>query len=155
MPVQLLSLYLKRTASKYNKEMNKLSYLVVDDDTTNNLICEFTVRRFDKDAGITLFTKPEIALEFIENNPQPQEVILFLDINMPTMTGFEFLKEFEKFDSETRNKYRIYILTSSIEDFSSQAICFPMVNGFLSKPLKLSYLEEISENRGTELLIKN
>lgn len=135
--------------------MNKPRYLVVDDDTTNNLICEFTIGRFDKNAGITLFTNPELALAFIENDHQPHEYILFLDINMPTMTGFEFLKEFEKFNIETRNRYKIYILTSSIEDFSSQAICFPMVNGFLSKPLKLSYLDEIFKSKGPELLIKN
>lgn len=135
--------------------MSKPGYLVVDDDNTNNLICEFTIRRFDKDAGINLFTNPQLALNFIENNPQSQEVLMFVDINMPTMTGFEFLKEFQKFSVEITKQYRIYILTSSIEDFSSQAICFPMVNGFLSKPLKLSYLEDILKNQGAELLIKN
>jgi len=135
--------------------MSKPGYLVVDDDNTNNLICEFTIRRFEKEAVINLFNNPQLALNFIENNHPSQEVIMFVDINMPTMTGFEFLKEFEKFHIDIRSKYKIYILTSSIEDFSSQAICFPMVKGFLSKPLKLSYLEDIFQSDGAELLIKN
>lgn len=120
-------------------------YLVVDDDTTNNLICEFTIMRYKKDAEITLFTNPEEALNFIENKifKEDCKVLMLLDINMPTMTGFEFLKEFDKFSAEIKEQYSIYILTSSIEDFSSQAISFPMVKGFLSKPLKQSYLEDI------------
>lgn len=121
-------------------------FLVVDDDSTSNLICDFVIQRFNREALRDLFTSPEEALDFIRKQKTGAGTVcavLFLDVNMPTMTGFEFLKEFEKLDPEIKEQYKIYMLTSSIEDFSPRIEEFPMVKGFLSKPLKLSYLERI------------
>lgn len=130
-------------------------YLVVDDDTTSNLICEFNIRRFQGDANITVFTNPDKALQFIEAQKFPDdcEIIMLLDINMPIMTGFEFLIEFEKFRAEIKCKFQIYILTSSIENFSVQASNFPRVKGFLSKPLQQSYLKKIQIDHGYQINI--
>ena len=124
-------------------------YLVIDDDSTSNLICDFTIQRFDKEALRSLFTSPEEALEFISTKNHPSDShdnIIFLDVNMPTMTGFEFLEEFGKLDDDIKEQYNIYMLTSSIEDFSSRAKEFPVVKGFLSKPLKLSHLEDVQNS---------
>lgn len=122
-------------------------YLVVDDDSTNNLICDFTIQKFDKNARIDLHLDPEKALIYIEQTysktGKPIPTILFLDVNMPTMTGFEFLDEFKKLHEEVQNQFTIYILSSSIEDFDSQANKYPFVAGFLPKPLRISYLEKI------------
>ncbi|WP_169578150.1 response regulator [Salinimicrobium xinjiangense] len=120
-------------------------YLVVDDDKTSNLICDFTIQRFNSGAQRNLFTRPEEALEYILGKGLRAGItVLFLDVNMPTMSGFEFLGEFEKLPREVQEQYKIYMLTSSIEDFSSQAEKFTCVQRFLSKPMKLSYLQEIA-----------
>lgn len=115
-------------------------YLVVDDDSTNNLICDFTIRKFDKSAKIDVYLEPEKALEFIAKKytatGKKIHTILFLDVNMPTMSGFEFLDEFKKFDIEIRNQFNIYILSSSIEDFNMQARQYPMVKDFYPNLLK-------------------
>ena len=60
------------------------------------------------------------------------------------MTGFEFLDEFNKFDKDIQQQFAIYMLSSSIEDFDSEAKKYPFVAGFLSKPLKIRHLEKIS-----------
>ncbi len=123
------------------------NYLIVDDDRTNNLICDYTIQSFDKDARIELFLDPHKALTYIAkkylNGVGSIPTILFLDVNMPTMTGFEFLDEFKKFGEEVQDQFTIYILSSSIEDFKMQATKYPFVAGFLSKPLKVSYLKKI------------
>ncbi len=122
-------------------------YIVVDDDPTNNMICEFTIKRYDKQAHIKLFTKPEEALSFIEQDyaATGEEIctVLFLDVNMPTMTGWEFLDAFNKMKESLKKKFIIYILSSSIEDFRKEAEIYPMLSGFLSKPLKLDIIEGI------------
>ncbi|GHA34846.1 response regulator [Salinimicrobium marinum] len=121
--------------------------MVVDDDPTNNMICEFTIKRYNKNAEIKLFTKPEVALSSIKEtytgNKENQDTVLFLDLNMPTMSGWEFLDEFNLLDPAVKDQFTIYILSSSIEDFQEEAKLYPDLNGFLSKPLKLDYIEEV------------
>ena len=123
------------------------SYLVVDDDSTNNLICEFTIRRYDKSAKICSFLEPEKALKYItreySKTEEPNSTVVFLDVNMPTMTGFEFLDEFLRFDRGVQEQFIIYMLSSSVEDFSMQAKKYPIVAGFLAKPLQISHLEDV------------
>ena len=118
--------------------------MVVDDDPTNNMICEFTIKRYDKDAQIKLFTNPEVALSWIKEtcsgNKDESATVLFLDVNMPTMTGWEFLDEFNLLDSSVKDRFIIYILSSSIEDFQKEAELYPILAGFLSKPLKFDVI---------------
>src|SRR5690606_583295 len=128
-------------------KMPPQQYLVVDDDTTSNLICKLIIKKFNPDAGIELFADPQKALEFIETHysetPNLKPTLLFLDVNMPVMSGFEFLDEYKKFDAEIRDQFIIYMLSSSIEDFNSQSLIYPCVSGFLTKPLRTNDLEEI------------
>lgn len=127
--------------------MKNLRYIVVDDDSTNNMICDFTIKRFDKDAERQLFSIPEEALDSIKeeysSTKEALTTILFLDINMPTMTGWEFLDFFIKFDERIKDQFSIYILSSSIEDLTEKAKTYTFIQGFLSKPLKTDNLEEI------------
>ncbi len=129
-------------------------YLIIDDDNTSNLICKFTIQKVDKEAIIYSFLNPEEALEIISKGEifsGSGYVVLLLDVNMPEMTGVEFLQKFEGLPSEFREKYKIYMLTSSIEDLPEKTKEFLIVSGFLSKPIKVNYLEEIQREIAEEL----
>ncbi|WP_298526008.1 hypothetical protein [uncultured Christiangramia sp.] len=39
-------------------------YIIVDDDPTNNLICKLVIEKFDSNASVTVFQKPEQALYY-------------------------------------------------------------------------------------------
>lgn len=124
-------------------------YIVVDDDVTNNLICEYNIKSFDTKVDIELYTQPEKALESIKEFDKTLKythTILFLDLNMPTMTGWEFLEAFEKICENIRAHFSIFVLTSSIENFDKEAARFPYVQGFYSKPLTKNHLQEISSS---------
>jgi CheY-like chemotaxis protein len=127
----------------------KLRYMVVDDDATNNMICKFIIKRFDKEADINIFTAPEEALAFIKKNycktSEAVPTVLFLDINMPTMTGWEFLDVFTQFEESLKEPFTIHMLSSSIEDFTKEAEMYTCIQGFLSKPLKLINLESVNK----------
>lgn len=118
-------------------------YLVVDDDVTNNLICEYNIKSFDGQAKVRTFTQPELALNILSESDLGGEVILFLDLNMPTMTGWEFLERFKNLNSEITESISIYILTSAIENGEENVGDYPFLKGFFSKPLCRSYLERI------------
>ncbi|GAB2776197.1 response regulator [Salinimicrobium soli] len=127
----------------------KRQYLLVDDDTTSNLICELNIKKIDPEAEIRSFNVPEEALSCVKDVCVPNKealCILFLDINMPSMTGWEFLDEFKRFCPEIRSKFVVYILTSSIEDFTTEKKKYSCVRDFLTKPLMRGKLEKVIED---------
>ncbi|MCY2687542.1 response regulator [Salinimicrobium sp. TH3] len=126
-------------------------YLVVDDDSTSNLLCKLIIQKFDAKAIVASYLRPEEALEYIiekySKTNKSIPTILFLDVNMPTMTGFEFLDRFLKFNTEIQQQFTVYILSSSMEDFSSERKKYPSIADFLSKPLMVSHLKEIHHQK--------
>lgn len=137
---------------KITRMKKKRQYLLVDDDATSNLICELNIRKVEPEVPIRSFRDPEKALSCIKEYCVPDAdriCILFLDINMPSMTGWEFLDAFREICPELQKKFVIYILTSSIEDFSEEKKHYPHVAGFLSKPLLCEKLERVIEEMAT------
>ena len=123
-------------------------FMVVDDDSTNNLLCGYAIKRLFSEAKITLFTNPETALGAIEEDygksTDAMPTILLLDINMPTMTGWDFLDIFRDFDEKVRNQFVIYILSSSVDERDmKKAEANIFVSGFLSKPLSLEGIQSM------------
>jgi CheY-like chemotaxis protein len=112
-------------------------FIIVDDDRVNNNLCKFSIKSILNNSEIIVFTNPLKALEFIAaNTDSPFKSILFLDLNMPEMTGWEFLTEFEKFNEGIKNRYMIYILSSSVSPKDKEAAlsCKRIVD-YLVKPL--------------------
>lgn len=123
-------------------------FIVVDDDPTNNMICEFTLRRFSSLTNIKTFIDPEVALLFIKETYSAAETnaptVLFLDINMPVLTGWDFLDIFKDFTTQLKQQFIIYILSSSIDERDKEkAETNPLITGFLSKPLSVKIISSI------------
>ncbi len=125
-------------------------FLLVDDDPINNYLSKIIIKKSFEEVHITDFTIPEDALDFIESvandHPSGEKIAIFLDINMPTMSGWEFLEAFELFDVSIKEQYHIYILSSTINhnDINlAKENC--LVIDFLEKPLNQSMLHKIFE----------
>lgn len=116
-----------------------INFIVVDDDSINNNICEKIILKVFPQADVKTFINPDEALTYIKSarlNDQSKSTVLFLDINMPEMTGWEFLEVYDRFDPVIRKKITVYMLSSSV-DFRDidRAKENKIVNGFISKPL--------------------
>src|SRR6266702_4026755 len=94
-----------------------LNYIIVDDDPINNMICNMTLRKALGAVEAKTFTEPEEGLEYIKNNfnINSDHTILFLDLNTPVLTGWQFLDEYENFSEEVKMQINIYLLSSSID----------------------------------------
>ncbi len=123
-------------------------FLVVDDDRTNNLICEFALRRYSKETDIKTFLDPQAALQYIAysyiDSAPETPTVLFLDINMPVLTGWDFLTIFNNYSPAVQQQFVIYILTSSIDNRDlERAALNPLVTALLRKPLSTGTITEI------------
>ncbi|WP_138485295.1 response regulator [Dyadobacter bucti] len=123
-------------------------FIVVDDDRGNNLICKYVIAAIAPAASVQLFTDPEKALEWIQadydNRKEDLQTVLFLDINMPVLDGWEFLDEFSSFPSGLHALYNIFILSSSIDPGDKEkAEKHPHVQGYHSKPLSKETMSKI------------
>jgi response regulator RpfG family c-di-GMP phosphodiesterase len=125
-------------------------FLLVDDDPINNLLTKMMLKKSFENVLIHDFTVPEDGLGYIKSepshNPLDGKTTLFLDINMPTLSGWEFLKALELFDTSIKERYNTYMLSSSINlNDINLAKEHPYVKGFIEKPLNKTSLSKIFE----------
>ncbi len=72
--------------------------------------------------------------------------IIFLDLNMPVMDGWEFLNEFIKIKNSLNKKITLYVVSSSIDPRDlERAKSFNLVTDYLIKPIELKKFEKIFE----------
>lgn len=119
-------------------------FLIVDDDHSTNFLHKMALRKLLGDVDVKDFVMPETALEYIGtefNHQHDEKTTLFLDINMPTITGWDFLEKFDTFPESIKNHFNIYILSSSIDPADIQrAKLNPLVIDFIEKPLNKAIL---------------
>lgn len=109
---------------------------LVDDDPINNLINKRLLGKVGISDQIIEFLEGEEALTQIEILPSEHQVLIFLDINMPVLNGWEFLEKYIQIFPNRQDK--IVILSSSIDYQDRQkAREYQIVSGFLEKPLTL------------------
>lgn len=109
---------------------------LVDDDPINNLINKRLLGKVGITQTIIEFLEGEKALDKLDEIDSNQSTLIFLDINMPVLNGWEFLDKYQERHSDRSDK--IVILSSSIDyqdRFKAQGYQF--VSGFLEKPLTL------------------
>lgn len=123
------------------------NFVIVDDDPINNMICSTVIKKVYPDAAVVSFTEPEKGLDYFRNTLPTCHTILFLDINMPTMTGWEFIDEFSGLESNLKSKVSVFIVSSSV-DFRDRerASCNSAIRRMISKPLTAKMLLSVLEN---------
>jgi len=120
--------------------MKSKKILLVDDSQPFNFLSRVTIQK-TIDCNVTEALNGKEALNAIVKGDCPD--IILLDLNMPVMDGFEFLKEFEK-KSKCVNHTKIYILTSStLEEDKVACMAHKSVKGYFDKPLLPEHLNKI------------
>ena len=120
--------------------------LLIDDNYIDNFINKKILTREKIAETITVKLSPLEALEYLASKTDKFPELIFLDIKMPQMDGFEFLDAFEKLSEVQKEKCRIIMLSSShnMEDIET-AKKNPYVLEYLIKPLDSSKLNTLLE----------
>ncbi|MFA6086077.1 response regulator [Mucilaginibacter sp.] len=117
--------------------------LLIDDNYIDNFVTRKILESGNFAENIIVHQSPTDAIEALRNGSVKPDVI-FLDIRMPQMTGFEFLQEFETMKMDDKDKVKIFILSSSLDPTDlSNTLNNKYVAQFLHKPLTHEALEEL------------
>ena len=129
----------------------KLNFMLIDDNKMDLFICKKIIEKSSNNYYVRTFQRSYSAIKFLEifeKKLEYQDVflpdVILLDINMPEMNGFQFLKEFNKLERLIEKPIKIFMLSSStnIHDIikvKSEKHCV----GFISKPLTVEGLNKI------------
>mgnify|MGYP003575450975 CR=1 FL=1 len=136
--------------TKY-KDLNCI--LLVDDDLATNFLHRKVVQITGIDVHVQTTTSGKDALDFLcqlseyqDTAEIPRPGIIFLDINMPEMNGWEFLEEYDKLREEQKAQIVVVMLTTSLNpDDEERAHSNKNITTFLNKPLKPEVLKDLAD----------
>ncbi len=122
---------------------------IIDDDKIYVSLIRKIIesRKLSKD--LLIFSNGKKALDYFEylfNNFQEYKVpnIIFLDLNMPVMDGWQFLEHFMKIEKKFKKIITLYIVSSSIDPVDiGKANKLSSISGYIIKPLKPTEIEGI------------
>jgi len=122
----------------------KQDFIVIDDDPINNMICSKIIGLTVPGTDIRTFTSPEKGVDHMRAlHPAGQSAftVLFLDINMPSLSGWDVLDKVNDLNETIKSTLKIYMLSSSVDHQDREkADKHPLVMGYISKPLTRSKL---------------
>lgn len=129
---------------------DKKNILIIDDDEINNLICLKVIKDYNKEYDVVSITSATDGLGYIRDQigtgTDSLPDLIFLDINMPLMNGWDFMMEYRKIMSGVDKEVKLFVLTSSqyYQD-AELAKQYNEVKQLITKPLTSEILDEIEK----------
>lgn len=120
--------------------------LLIDDDTATNFINSLVIKNAGIDAMIEIKETAMAALDYLSCVQQDVLGLILLDINMPVMSGWDFMSEYEKLSPEQKARFVIVMLSSSLNhEDKEKAARHKDIAAFLHKPLEEKHILEVVE----------
>ncbi len=124
-----------------------MKVLLIDDDKAVNFFNQHVVIKHNSFEHIKTVQSGQEGLAFLSKvklGEAPKPDLIFLDINMPAMNGWEFLDEYEKMCSDFRKDIKVIILSSSSNpEHVNKTIQNYKVIDFINKPLSFDILDNV------------
>lgn len=118
--------------------------MLVDDDEDDNFFHEMEIKNNHLASAVVVEDSGRKALEYLKSEKEPHCDLIFLDINMPGMSGWEFLDEYNKLDSELQGRAMIFMLSTSENPADAErAKNWSFVSDYITKPLTREVIEGI------------
>ena len=125
------------------------STCIIDDDS----IFVYGTKRLIDEVGFTeniiTFENGQDAIDGLyemSTGGEDLPAVIFLDLNMPIMNGWEFLEDFAKLPADKREKVAIYIISSSVDPRDLERIRnYQIVHDYILKPMSTEELKSIQQ----------
>lgn len=123
--------------------------LLIDDDKVTNYYNQRIVNKHAEIKDAVAVTSGKNALEYLKEAQQglvEKPSLIFLDINMPAMNGWEFVDHYNKLDkSFTKDIKLVMLTTSNNPDDLNRSKTIEGIDDFINKPLSVNILTEVIE----------
>lgn len=123
------------------------SIFLIDDDPIFVHLTKKIINSTNCQYAISEFTDGEIAIHHlaeIQDQMERLPDVIFLDLNMPVMDGWEFLNEYNELSSKIKKNIALFIVTSSISPQEvERSKTYRTVTDFLIKPVARGKIVEI------------
>ncbi|WP_316819038.1 response regulator [Pedobacter nyackensis] len=127
--------------------------LLVDDDISTNFIHRRIVENAEIKVDVKEITSAKEALDYLtysgkyeDNIHAPKAGIIFLDINMPGMNGWDFIDEYKQLDEKHKARIIVVMLTTSLNpDDEQHAANVAEIATYLQKPLNKEAFANIAD----------
>lgn len=119
-----------------------ISSWLVDDDPIFVFALSKMLKRLELFSEITVFENGKAALDAIEQEPTHLPDVIFLDLNMPIMDGWQFLERIE--ESHVIDDLEILVLSSTVDPSDIERLGkHSKIKTFMPKPITLDKLRHI------------
>lgn len=119
--------------------------LLIEDDPIFTFLLEKGLKSVELEGDIFNFLNGLTAITFLKNEfSRENNYIIFLDLNMPIMNGWEFMDQFEKLGN-TDNCLLFVLTSSAYQQDQDKLKNMPLVNDFITKPITEYNLKGIKE----------
>ncbi|MBL4577466.1 MAG: response regulator [Flavobacteriales bacterium] len=123
--------------------------MLIDDEESTNFLSEMVLKQVGCAERIVVKQSAMEALDYLkskEDGEHPQPNIIFLDINMPGMDGWEFLEKYRDLNKGEKGEIIVVMLTTSLNPADAEkAKGIEEIDAFRSKPLTREMLDKILE----------
>ena len=124
-----------------------VNFLMIDDNPIEHIIMQKMFDKFHLFPNATHSLDGRLSMDLFEGHCAEAGIlpdVIFLDLNMPGYSGWDFLYDFEKLQKQITKKVDVYIISSSVDPKDKQlADKYDFVKTFVSKPIKTETLLDL------------
>ena len=129
----------------YDMSIQLNCILLIDDDEPTNFLNKLTLEQAGCTRQVRIAQSGQEALDYLQDTILRPDLI-FLDINMPAMDGWEFLERYRSLPAARKADIILIMLTTSLNpDDEKRTRAIPEVAGFENKPLSQEQLHSLLE----------
>lgn len=119
---------------------------ILDDNALDHMILEKMLTKLNDESDdiIHYYHGSELIKTIEQNEDSTFPDILFLDLHMPGMDGWQVLKQLNKLNKSMHKHITVYVLSSSVDpEDIDKSMCYSFVKDYLFKPISYEKLEKI------------
>lgn len=121
--------------------------MIIDDNVIDLYIASRMITKNNFGNNVLTYPKAQDALDYLKENQDNEAAlprVIFVDIYMPIMSGFEFLTSYNELPEKLKNYCDVYVISSTIDDYDIiRASTDVNIISFQVKPITKDFLDQI------------